>query len=172
VEFSQDEIKVLKPMNLITAKNVVYLANISQKMLENKKVPKHAAALHRHLKNMDPEAPLILFSASVESHEILDKIVFAGYDALGLMNFFTAGEDEVRSWTVREGTSAPDAGAVIHTDFKTGFVAVDVISYSDLESLGSEQEVKARGLCRLKGKDYVVQDGDVLHFRAGRIQKK
>lgn len=175
IDFSSDEIRSLKPLNLITAKNVVYLANISTDKYAQRKPTSLAVKLKKHLMESDPDAPCVLVCASVtgeDASEYLDKAIAAGYKSLDLSNFFTCGPEEVRSWTIREGTLAPDAGAVIHTDFKTGFVAVDVISYDDLVENGSEQEVKSKGLCRMKGKDYPVVNGDILHFKAGRINKR
>jgi len=172
IEFTSDEIKSLRPLNLITAKNVVYLANIGQDRYVQAKAPALAIELKKHLIPTDPEAPLVLFSASVVGEDALkyvEKIIDAGYKSLDLSNFFTCGPDEVRSWVIREGTLAPDAGAVIHTDFKTGFVAVDVMKYDDLMKHGSEQEVKSKGLCNMRGRDYSVVNGDVLHFKAGRV---
>ena len=171
IEFDSEEIKALRPLNLITAKNVVYLANIGQQRYTEAKAPAQAVALKKHLMQVDSEAPLVLFSAAVtgkEAEAYVEKAVAAEYRALDLSNFFTCGPDEVRSWVIREGTLAPDAGAVIHTDFRTGFVAVDVMKYNDIVTYRSEQEVKTRGLCHMRGRDYAVMNGDILHFRAGR----
>ncbi|KAI5190754.1 obg-like ATPase 1 [Nematocida sp. AWRm77] len=172
IDFTCDEIQALRPLNLITAKNVVYLANIGADNFRQKKAPSLAIALKKHLVTADPEAPYILFSAGLapeEAPEYIHKVIDAGYSSLNLSNFFTCGPEEVRSWTIREGTLAPDAGAVIHTDFKVGFVAVDVISYADIVEHKTEQEVKSKGLCRMKGKDYPVMNGDILHFKAGKV---
>ncbi|KAI5186391.1 obg-like ATPase 1 [Nematocida homosporus] len=173
IDFTSEEIRALKPLNLITAKNVVYLANISSEMFLRKKVPSLAGKLARHLAVADPGAPLVLVSAGLadaeETNGYLTKTIAAGYASLELSNFFTCGPEEVHSWTIREGTLAPDAGAVIHSDFKQGFVAVDVISYADIIEHGCEQKVKSLGLCKMKGKDYAVANGDILHFKAGRI---
>jgi ribosome-binding ATPase len=89
----------------------------------------------------------------------------AGYQLLGLQNYFTAGPKEVRAWTIRQGTKAPQAAAVIHTDFEKGFIRAEVIGYEDFVACGGEQGAKDAGKWRLEGKDYVVQDGDVMHFR-------
>ncbi|KAI5166514.1 obg-like ATPase 1 [Nematocida sp. AWRm78] len=175
IDFTSDEIKSLRPLNLITAKNVVYLANISVDKYRQNKPTSLAVKLKKHLMETDPDAPCILVCAGIsvdESTEYLDKAISSGYKTLELITFFTCGPEEVRCWTIRDGTLAPDAGAVIHTDFRTGFVAVDVMSYDDLIEHGSEQELKAKGLCRMKGRDYPVANGDILHFRAGRVNKK
>jgi ribosome-binding ATPase YchF (GTP1/OBG family) len=95
----------------------------------------------------------------------LDKVIRAGYELLGLQTYFTAGVKEVRAWTVRIGATAPEAAAVIHTDFQKGFIRAEVISYQDFINYKGEQGAKDAGRWRLEGKDYVVQDGDVIHFR-------
>ncbi|KAI5180109.1 obg-like ATPase 1 [Nematocida sp. AWRm80] len=171
IDFTCDEIKVLKPLNLITAKSVVYLANISETMFKQQKVPTLAGTLRKHLLETDPGAPFVLVCASITGDSAavyIDKAIKAGYSSLELSSFFTCGPEEVRSWTIRDGTLAPDAGAVIHTDFKTGFVAVDVMTYTDLIEHGNEQDLKAKGLCRMKGKDYAVCNGDILYFKTGK----
>jgi len=96
---------------------------------------------------------------------MLPKIIKAGYKALELAYYFTAGEDEVRCWTIREGTKAPQAAGVIHTDFEKGFICADVMRYDDFVEAGSEIEVKAKGKLKQQGKDYVVSDGDICHFK-------
>lgn len=172
IEFTSEEIKSLKPLNLITAKNVVYLANIDENRYKQQKAPSHAIKLRKHLLNTDADAPFVIVCAGVagdDAEKYINKAIDAGYSSLCLNNFFTCGPDEVRSWTVREGTLAPEAGGVIHSDFRVGFIAADVISYDDLIKHGSEQKVKTEGLCRMKGKDYSVASGDIIHFRAGKV---
>ena len=95
----------------------------------------------------------------------LDRVIRAGYKLLGLQTFFTAGEKEVRAWTVKKGATAPKAAAVIHTDFEKGFIRAEVIGYDDFIANKGEQGAKDAGKWRLEGKDYLVQDGDVIHFR-------
>lgn len=108
---------------------------------------------------------------------MIHKIVTVGYQTLRLIHYFTAGEDEVKCWTIREGTKAPGAAGVIHTDFERGFICAEVQKFADLDRLGSEAEVKAEGLYLQKGKDYEVNDGDVIFFKfnvtakAGKIDK-
>lgn len=103
---------------------------------------------------------------------MIDRIIKAGYKNLQLINFFTAGEDEVRCWTLRDGNKAPQAGAVIHTDFEKFFICAEVMKHADLERLGSEQEVKGEGLYRTQGKEYMVLDGDIMYFKIGATQGK
>ena len=95
----------------------------------------------------------------------LNRVIRAGYELLGLQTYFTAGEKEVRAWTVRAGSTAPQAAGVIHTDFERGFIRAEVISYDDYVASGGEQGAKDKGKMRLEGKDYVVRDGDVIYFR-------
>ena len=96
---------------------------------------------------------------------MIHRIVNVGYKTLRLIHYFTAGEDEVKCWTIREGTKAPGAAGVIHTDFERGFICAEVMKYEDLDRLGSENDVKAEGLYLQKGKDYEVLDGDVMYFK-------
>ena len=95
----------------------------------------------------------------------LDRLIHATYDLLGLQTYFTTGKDEVRAWTVKKGATAPQAAAVIHTDFEKGFIRAEVIAYDDYVRLGGEAKAKEVGKMRLEGKEYIVQDGDVMHFR-------
>ena len=94
----------------------------------------------------------------------LERINAALYDALGLMSFYTVGEDECRAWTIKKGATAPAAGGKIHSDIERGFIRVEVIKYNDLIELGSEQAVKAKGKLQLQGRDYIIEDGDICHF--------
>ena len=96
---------------------------------------------------------------------MINQIVTTGYKTLRLIHYFTAGEDEVKCWTIREGTKAPGAAGVIHTDFERGFICAEVFKFDDLERLGSENEVKSEGLYMQKGKDYEVNDGDIMFFK-------
>ena len=95
----------------------------------------------------------------------LNRVIRGGYGLLTLQTYFTAGEKEVRAWTFPEGSTAPQAAGKIHTDFEKGFIRAEVISYADYDSFGSEQKAKEAGKARVEGKDYIVQDGDVMHFR-------
>lgn len=102
---------------------------------------------------------------------MIDKIIKAGYKTLQLINFFTAGPDEVRSWTIRDGSKAPRAGATIHSDFENFFVCAEIMKFTDLAELGTEADVKAEGKYLQKGKEYMVLDGDVIYFKIGTTQK-
>jgi len=102
---------------------------------------------------------------------MLPKIITTGYHALDLVHFFTGGEDEVRAWTIKRGTLAPQAAGVIHTDFEKAFIAAETMSFEDFKRLGSEQAVKAAGKYRTEGKAYLVKDGDILFFKHGTVEK-
>ena len=99
---------------------------------------------------------------------MLTKIIHTGYDILNLIHFFTAGKDEVRCWTVRKGAKAPQAGGVIHTDFEKGFICAEVMAYNDFIEHGTEGKCKAAGKYKMQGKEYVVNDGDIIFFKANR----
>lgn len=161
--FSEEEAGYISTLNLLTVKNVVYLANISEKDYEMRRANKHLQAVLRYSKDV------LVFSAAYEcshqSREFVDKLVRKGYESLDLINFFTVGKDEVRSWTIRLGTSAPSAGAVIHSDFKNYFVMAEVMSFEDLKAHGSEAEVRKAGRYHQRGKTYTVCDGDIILFK-------
>jgi len=180
------EIDFLNEHLFMTAKPVVYLVNIGYKEYQNKKnkfLPKIAAWIKEN-----GGGPMIPYSAEFEkevqdnagsieksvrdsaaeklgSPSMIAKIVQAGYNHLRLIHYFTAGEDEVKCWTIRDGTKAPGAAGVIHSDFERGFICAEVMAYDDLIKCGSEANVKADGLYHQKGKDYEVLDGDIIYFK-------
>ena len=180
VELDKDQVPFLKAAQLLTDKKVIYALNTDEKSLGTLPIAeaKARAAL------ADSETA-ILVSAKLEEELIelsaeegaamlkelgiptsgLDRLIHAAYDALGLQTYFTAGVKEVRAWTVRKGAKAPEAAGVIHTDFEKGFIRAETISYADFVAAGSEQKAKEAGKMRTEGKEYVVQDGDVMHFR-------
>ncbi|ELA47626.1 GTP-binding protein YchF [Vavraia culicis subsp. floridensis] len=165
-EWTPDEVEYLNTLNLLTTKEVVYLANISEDEYDNKLVNKHLRALIKAERNVFP------FSATNLSDAFVRKLLWKGYEALKLINFFTAGAPEVKSWTVREGTKAPQAAAVIHSDFEKNFIMAEVMEYNDIKLHGNEQGVKKAGRYLHKGRDYVVQDGNIILFKINRIAKK
>jgi obg-like ATPase 1 len=114
------------------------------------------------------EAERTAYIATTKAPSRLDRIITSGYKTLGLIQFFTTGVDEVRSWTIRRGTKAPQAGAVIHTDFEKGFVCAEIYNYDAFKEFGSEQGAKANGRSRTQGKEYVMQDGDIVFFKTGK----
>lgn len=169
-----------REMGLLSAKPVIYCANVDEDSLGGNNVhaekiaglakSKNAgfaivcARLEEELQSLAPaEQTELLASYGVQSGG-LENIIRTGYDVLGLASFFTAGPDEVRAWTIHKGWKAPKAAGVIHTDFEKGFIRAEVISYNDYMSHQSEAACRADGVLRVEGKDYVVQDGDVMHF--------
>ncbi|CDJ43406.1 GTP binding protein, putative [Eimeria tenella] len=178
------EVEVLNEYQFLTAKTVVYLVNMSEKDFIRQK-NKWLAKIHNWVQE-NVQGPIIPYSAVFEnklaemaseeerqnyikssgaSKSMIDKIIQTGYHALHLIHFFTCGEDEVKCWTIRAGTKAPQAAGVIHTDFERGFICAEVYKYTDLVELGSENAVKAAGKYLQKGKDYVVEDGDIIFFK-------
>ncbi|KAF9916976.1 hypothetical protein BX616_002267 [Lobosporangium transversale] len=182
-DWSNKEVEIINPLRLLTAKPVIYLVNLSEADYIRKK-NKWLAKIHAWIQENNPGDVLIPFSGVLESRisemdeaareeelrklgttSALPKIIVSGYSALNLIYYFTAGPMESRCWTVRKGTKAPQAAGVIHTDFERGFIMAEVMRYDDLKELGSEAAVKAAGKYMQKGRDYVVQDGDIIHFK-------
>ncbi|CAF3438710.1 hypothetical protein HYE67_010605 [Fusarium culmorum] len=180
------EIEVINPLFLLTAKPVVYLVNLSEKDFirkKNKHLPKIVEWINENAKG-DPlipisvsyESRLTLCETEAESKEeqktagadsVLPKVILQMRKTLQLGSFFTVGPDEVRQWTIRNGTKAPQAAGVIHNDFEKTFIQALVFNYNILKELGDESEVKAKGKIMTKGKEYVMEDGDIVHFKAG-----
>jgi obg-like ATPase 1 len=163
VQYSSEEIQIISSLNLLTTKNVVYLANIGEEDYVKRRT-------NSHLKKLVGLGNVIPFSARYESRNesdvFLSKIVKSGYKSLDLINFFTCGDDEVRSWTIRKGAKAPSAGGVIHSNFENYFVMAEVMGYNDFKELGCENEVKKAGKYHHRGKGYVVEDGDIIYFKS------
>ena len=175
-----DSAAILKPLCLLTAKPVVYVANVSENELSGNE---HVEALRAHAARVG--AQLVVVSAAIEQEisEIdpeeragflqdlglaesgLDQVIRAGYALLGLQTFFTAGPKEVRAWTVRRGATAPQAAGEIHTDFERGFIRAETIAYDDFIGHRGEQGAREAGRLRLEGKEYILSDGDIMHFR-------
>lgn len=179
---SEEEEKIMKNLGLLTAKPVIYVANISEDDIgkeDNKfvkevrdfaekdhaKVISLSAKIEEELAGLEKEEQAVFKEELGIKESGLEKLVKASYDLLGLMSFLTAGEKEVRAWTIKKGTKAPQAAGKIHTDFEKGFIKAEVVSYDDLVEAGSFVKAKEKGKVRLEGKDYVVQDGDVMLFR-------
>lgn len=182
VEFTKDELLMIKAFSLLTLKPIIYMANISEDDLiagTNEYVEK----VKEYAKKEDSE--VITVSAKIESElcELdenerdeflkdlgieeagLNKLINATYNLLGLATYFTAGTDECRAWTFKKGMKAPECAGIIHTDFQKGFIRAEVISFEDLEKYGTELKVKENGKLRIEGKEYIMQDGDICHFR-------
>ena len=182
VELNEVETKLIKSFNLLTAKPIIYMANISEADLvigeneytkkvdeyakgENAGVIKVSAKIESELSELSDEEKAIFLADLGIKEGGLQKLIRATYDLLGLATYFTAGTDEVRAWTFKKGMKAPACAGIIHTDFEKGFIKAEVMSYEDLESCGNEKAVKEAGKMRLEGKDYLMQDGDICHFR-------
>ena len=179
-EANKDEKELIKSFFLITSKPVIYCANTEDSASSNNEYVERVreygnkegaetislcAKLEEELSSLDgEELEMFKEELGIESSG-LDKLVVAGYKLLGLISYLTAGEQEVRAWTIVNGTKAPGAAGKIHTDFEKGFIKAEVISYEELVANGSMLQAKEKGLVRIEGKDYVVKDGDVMLFR-------
>ncbi|HLU60990.1 MAG TPA: redox-regulated ATPase YchF [Gammaproteobacteria bacterium] len=180
VELDKEERRLIRDLNLLTIKPLLYVANVDESGFENNplldKVREHAArenanvvpvcaAIEAEIAQLD-DADKAEFLKDLGLEEPgLNRVIRAGYELLGLLTYFTAGVKEVRAWTVKKGSTAPQAAGVIHTDFEKGFIRAEVIAYEDFVAHGGEQGAKDAGKWRLEGKDYIVQEGDVMHFR-------
>ena len=183
VDLTDEEKEVIKDAFLLTMKPILYIANISENEINNpnentnvQKVVEYAKSenaeviplcvkLEEELSTLDKEDKNEMLHELGLSESGLDKVIKASYKLLGLMSFLTAGEPEVRAWTIKIGTKAPQAAGKIHSDIERGFIRAEVVSYDDLIREGSMNGVKEKGLMRLEGKDYVMQDGDIVLFR-------
>ena len=179
---SEEEMKIMKNLQLLSAKPVIYVANISEDDIgnddnemvkvvkdyaqkEGAKVVVLSAKIEEELASLDKDEREVFKEELGIKTSGLEKLISASYDLLGLMSFLTAGEKEVRAWTIKKGTKAPQAAGKIHTDFEKGFIKAEVVSFSDLIEAGSFLKAKEKGKVRIEGKEYVVQDGDVMLFR-------
>lgn len=183
VDFTDDELKIIKGMNLLTIKPMLYVANVSeddiadpdgneyvQKVREfaegdNAEVIVVCAKIEEEMAELDDEEKAMFLEELGIREAGLDQLIRAAYRLLGLATYFTAGEKEVRAWTFRKGMKAPQCAGIIHTDFERGFIRAETVSYEDLLAAGSMAAAKEAGKVRLEGKEYVVQDGDVMLFR-------
>jgi GTP-binding protein YchF len=181
-ERSADEEKAFRGLNLLTAKPVLYVCNVDEddaatgnslsKSVEERaesegaKVVVISAKIEAEIALMPREERTEFLETLGLEEPGLNRLIRAGYDLLGLITYFTAGPKEARAWTVRTGTAAPQAAGVIHTDFEKGFIRAETIGYQDYVTLGGETPAKDAGKMRLEGKEYIVQDGDVMHFRS------
>lgn len=181
---NEDEINIIESVSLLSYKPVIYAANLCEDDFinginnnvnykkvcdiaskENTRVIPVCAKIEEELLDMNDEDKNIFLSELNLEQSGLDRIIKEGYELLGLISYLTAGKQEVRAWTIKKGTKAPQAAGKIHTDFERGFIRADIISYSDLIKFGSMSAAKEKGIVRLEGKDYIVQDGDVILFR-------
>ena len=180
MKLDKEDLVLLKPLCLMTAKPAIYVANVDDKGFENNPLldrvreyaaKEHApvvaicASLEAEIADLSDEDKNVFLSDVGMTEPGLNRLIRAAYDLLGLQTYFTAGEKEVRAWTMHKGDTAPQAAGVIHTDFEKGFIRAEVIAYDDYVKLKGEQGSKEAGKMRLEGKEYIVKDGDVMHFR-------
>ena len=183
LQLTDEEKELIKDVYLLTSKPILYIANVSEEQLsnsetdeyvnqvkeyankENAKVIPLCVKIEEELSSLEGEDKIEMLEALGLDESGLDKVVKASYDLLGLMSFLTAGEPEVRAWTIKKGTKAPEAAGKIHSDIQRGFIKAEVVSYDDLMREGSMNAVREKGLLRMEGKEYVMQDGDIVLFR-------
>ncbi len=182
-DLTDDERAVLKGWFLLSSKPTIYAANVDEDTLMDESGNAHVAAVREHAAKENAEVVLICAKLEAELVALepeertefladlgvtssgVDKLIKAAYKMLGLMSFLTAGEKEVRAWTIPIGTKAPQAAGEIHSDIERGFIRAEIVSYDDLVACGSRKAASEKGLARLEGKDYVMRDGDVVDFR-------
>ncbi len=180
LDYTDEEARHLKSLQLLTSKPTLYIANVSEDGFENNPhldaVQALAAAenatvvvicnkLESEIAELDDDERAEFLADLGMEEPGLDRVIRAGYELLGLHTYFTAGVKEVRAWTVKKGATAPQGAGVIHTDFEKGFIRAEVIGYDDFVTLGGEAGAKEAGKWRLEGKDYILKDGDVVHYR-------
>lgn len=180
LDLYEEEKALIKPLCLITAKPAMYVGNVHEDGFENNPyldrlcayaaergapVVAICAKIESEIADLDDEEKKLFLSDMGMQEPGLNRLIRAGFQLLGLQTYFTAGVKEVRAWTVRIGATAPQAAGVIHTDFEKGFIRAEVIAYDDYVACKGEQGAKEKGKMRLEGKDYIVKDGDVMHFR-------
>ena len=183
VDLSDEEKEYIKDVYLLTMKKILYIANVSEEQLANpfedenvKQVVEYAkdenaeviplcVKIEEELASLERDDKKEMLEALGLEESGLDKVIKASYNLLGLMSFLTAGEQEVRAWTIKKGTRAPEAAGKIHSDIERGFIRAEVVSYDDLVREGSMNSAKEKGLVRSEGKDYIMQEGDIVLFR-------
>lgn len=183
IAFTEEEKEIIKDAFLLTMKPILYVANVSEEQLNNAENDEKVKLVKEYAKEQGAEVIALCVKIEEELASLtddeekemlealglkesgLDKVIKASYDLLGLMSFLTAGEPEVRAWTIKKGTKAPQAAGKIHSDIERGFIRAEIVSYDDLIREGSINSVKEKGLMRSEGKEYVMQDGDVVLFR-------
>ena len=183
LEFNEDEQKIVKGLFLLTSKPVLYVANIAEEDMADPESSKYYQQIKEFAENEGSQALAVCARTEEEIAEMdddekqeflemegveesgLDRLIRASYKLLGLATFFTAGGKETRAWTFKQGMKAPQVAGVIHSDFERGFIRAEIVSYDDLMACGTHAAAKEKGLVRLEGKEYVVQDGDIILFR-------
>ena len=182
IDYSDEELEVIKDAFLLTMKPILYVANVSEEQLsstddenvnlveeyaknDNAEVVKLCVKIEEELSGLELEDKKEMLEALDLEEAGLDKVIKKSYDLLGLMSFLTAGEPEVRAWTIKKGTKAPQAAGKIHSDIERGFIRAEIVSYDDLMKEGSMIAAKEKGLVRSEGKDYIMKDGDIVLFK-------
>ena len=184
VELTADELEMIKDINLLTLKPTLYVTNVAEDEVatayeenayvqkvkefakaENAEVVAISARVEAEIAELDAEEAKAFLEDLGETESGLDRLIKAAFDLLGLQTFLTAGPDECRAWTITKGTTAPKAAGKIHTDFERGFIRAEIVNYDDLIANGSVAAAREKGQVRVEGKDYVMQDGDVVNFR-------
>jgi GTP-binding protein YchF len=183
LSFNENELLVIKNFNFLTLKPMIYVANIIEDEISDFEDNKYVQIIKEYAQNENSEVVVISAKIEAELSELdaeekavfledlgvtesgLDRLIKKSYSLLGLETFFTAGPKEVRAWTFRKGSKAPRCAGIIHTDFEKGFIRAETIKYNDYITYNGEQGAKEAGKARLEGKEYIVQDGDVMHFR-------
>mgnify|MGYP006281481673 CR=1 FL=1 len=182
LELGETGKRLVKELQLLSAKPIIYLANVNEEDLDSgqnqfvEEVKEHArkdgakvveisAKIEADIAELEEDEKEMFLEELGLENSGLDRVIKAGYDLLNLLTFLTAGEKECRAWTVEKGSTAPQAAGRIHSDMEKGFIRAEIISFEDLKRVGSMAEAREEGLLRLEGKDYIMQDGDVCHFR-------
>lgn len=182
LDFSKEEFDIVKGFNLITSKPVMYVCNVDEASVKSGNV--HVEQVKQAVKNESAEVLVIGAKIEADISELdtyderqlfleelglnepgVNRLIRQAYDLLNLQTYFTAGVKEVRAWTIRKGMTAPQAAGVIHSDFEKGFIRAEVMKYNDYIQFGSEQAIKDAGKFKVEGKEYIVEDGDIMHFR-------
>lgn len=181
IELTEDEEKLVKALQLLTIKPIMYVANLDEESIENgneylERVKEMAAKenakviplsvkIEEEISELDEEEKAEMLEAMGLESSGLDKLVVASYDILGLMSYLTVGEIEARAWTIKKGSKAPEAAGKIHSDMQRGFIKAEIVSFDDLIDSGSMVKAREKGLIRMEGKDYIMREGDIVEFR-------
>lgn len=182
VDLSEDERQVLRHITFLTEKPMIIVVNLDEEQLAEREFPQQreveayarereipmlaiCAKVEAELNELGPEDQAVFMEELGITEPGIKRLAQVVYDRLGLISFLTAGEDEVRAWTIKKGLNAKQAAGKIHSDIERGFIRAEVVAFNDLKELGSMAKVKEKGLARLEGKDYIVQDGDIINFR-------
>lgn len=181
IKLDEEEELMIKEMQLLTRKPIIYVANIDEESIgskndmvdkleeyaktENAKVIPLSVKIEEEISSLNDDEKKEMLEAMGLEESGLDKLIVASYDILGLMSFLTAGDMETRAWTIKKGTKAPEAAGKIHSDIQRGFIKAEIVSYDDLIEAGSMVKAREKGLVRMEGKDYIMQEGDIVEFR-------